>query len=237
MAGRNGYLVAAVTAAALAGFWAADRRLMSEKHTRAARNPVRIPTRIGPWRGTPITFTRDQLAPLAHADVLARHYHMQGDAPQRTVELVVVGTRDISAFHNPDSCYRAAGWAVVDKDREPIPLTPAVLPAARTAPQRIAAAGEELTAEKLVVERSGIRLLILYWYAMADGRGGWATDASPTRLGLILSRLRAGGDQPTAFFRVTTLAADGQDAALSRATKFVQALMENGQVGGRPAAN
>lgn len=210
MAGRGRYLVSTVALAALlVGLWGADRVVLrSKQRATAARLPA-VPLRVGPWRGREIPVSAEDAASLRRSQALMRRYLRRREPATRAVDLAVVSAADPSAFHNPESCYRAAGWSILRKQEESI---------------ETGTAGRPLAAESLLVERGGHRLYVLYWYAVVDPVRGGIEEGYRSRVGVLLHAVQPGRRQPAAFFRLTTLAHDGEAHALARTTRFLQAL-------------
>ncbi|NLC57533.1 MAG: EpsI family protein [Armatimonadetes bacterium] len=210
MAGRYRYVViTAALTALLLGLYATDRAVLRAKRNAAAAGLPAVPLRVGPWQGRDIPVSTEEAALLPRSRVLMRRYLPPGAPAGRAVDLAVVSATDLSAFHNPESCYRASGWAVVRKQQESLRLHPDRPP---------------LAAESLLVERGGYRLYVLYWYA--DLHGGMAAmeRAHRSRLGVLKSALHPGGGGPAAFFRLTTLAHEGEQRALARCSRFLRLL-------------
>ncbi|MBI3946948.1 MAG: EpsI family protein [Armatimonadetes bacterium] len=203
------YLVMAGMAAAIAAMWTADRAMVARKHATEGVPPPPAPMALGPWRGRDIPIDPREAQFLPRTEIMMRYYQRPSDPDGRAVQLTVVAARDVSAFHNPDSCFRGGGWSLVRKQRQSVPVR---------------AEGEPLLAERLLVERDDQPMVVLYWYATMDSLLGARGHAHPTRLGVAFDALLRRTDQPAVFFRVVTSAREGEEQAFQRSTEFVREL-------------
>lgn len=212
MAGRHRYLVALALAAALAGLWQADRHVLRAKQSTTPREMLWVPEQVGAWRGEEIAVRPEDAALLPRTEIAMRRYQIPGEPQALAVDLAAVSARDLSAFHNPDSCYRAAGWTIVDKQPLKIDTEDPDAP---------------ILMERLLVEKDGVRVHVGYWYMTAGGLAGGPERTHTSRLGVLLDALRWGGTRPATFFRVTTYATGGEIEAELRSAHFIRALLQS----------
>lgn len=212
MAGWYRYLVIGTLAAVMAGVWATDRRVLAVKRSNNKQQRIELPAQIGTWKGESMQLRPEDAARLPRTDISVARYVREGEPIANAVELLAVSAGDLSAFHNPDLCYRGKGYSLVRKERENLQFD-SQLP--------------RLSVERLLVQRDTARMQVLYWYAMENGALLQTQHAYPTRLGMVLNALRVGTAQRTVFYRMTTLAVDGEEQALQRNTDFLRALLQS----------
>lgn len=107
-----------------------------------------IPLEAAGWRGEDDPVTERTYELLGTRNVLLRQYGAAGKVP---VGLCLVFSReDRRVSHPPEVCYRGDGYQILDRRVVETGLRDA--------------RGASLSANRLLVERPGQRLVVLYWY-------------------------------------------------------------------------
>jgi EpsI family protein len=112
-----------------------------------------VPYRVGSWQGIDQPMEKHVLDVLGLDAYLNRKY---SDARGKTMWLYVGyygSQRQGKGIHSPKHCYPGAGWSLVKKGVETIPLN--------TDP------GRSIKVNRLVFQKDGVRQVVLYWFQSA----------------------------------------------------------------------
>lgn len=178
---------------------------------RALRNPGldQVPDRIGTW-----ALNEQQPLEPDVADYLRPDDYIQrgyiSTQPESSISLFVAYFKSLQnnfGPHSPQACLPGSGWLVhlwkvIDL---PVPNSPDVVPI-----------------NEYVLEKSGQRILVLYWYQ--NGRRVWAEEFQ-VKLHLLPDLLRYHRSDVSLVRIVTTLGSDTTlDTALGQAMSFAHSL-------------
>ena len=120
------------------------------------RRPLTLfPMSIGPWRGKPDTLEPSVLQALGLTDYVVGNYLDQSGSDPRAVNFYVAyyaSQRLGVQVHSPRLCIPGGGWDIVDQSTVSVP-----------APD-----GSTIPANRVVIEKGGVRQITYYWF---DERG------------------------------------------------------------------
>jgi exosortase D (VPLPA-CTERM-specific) len=115
------------------------------------RQPFALfPLNFKDWHGTPQTLDSDSLVALELTDYLLADFTRSSN-PGTPVNLYVayyVSQRAGVHLHSPELCIPGGGWTILRQSIETLPL----------------AGGESLSANRVVIEKRGVRQLVYYWF-------------------------------------------------------------------------
>jgi len=168
------------------------------------RDERAIPSHIASYTAREIPLSPRTLALLGTDRVVNREYR---DPEGASVHLCVVRARDRrTSFHPPEVCYRGWGYEIQDRDSVEIdgPRGP-------------------FTANRMVIEKPGRRLLCLFWYT-SGGRPHASFVAQQLR---VLFSPFFGGSGEGALVRLSTGIDGDLPAADARLRAFARALVRD----------
>jgi EpsI family protein len=113
-----------------------------------------VPHQIGAWHGVDQPLDQRVLDVLGLDAYLQRRY---SDDRGNLLWLYVgyyLQQRQGKGIHSPKHCYPGAGWSIVEKGVEVVPLGSPAVPAIR--------------ANRIIFQKEGTRQVVLYWFQSAD---------------------------------------------------------------------
>jgi EpsI family protein len=161
-----------------------------------------FPASVGAWTlESQPRMTSDVLGVLKADDYLLRNYRNAQGQPANFFVAYYRSQHAGEAMHSPKNCLPGSGWEPILDDTVPL-----------------AAAGEGVAINRYVVENSGDRQLVLYWYQAQDHI---IASEYMTKAFLIWDSVRT-GRRDGAIVRVVVPMAPGEsfDAATQRALSF-----------------
>lgn len=119
------------------------------------REPLRsFPVQLGPWTGTDIPISEDELRVLGPGDFLRRIYENQKNEGS-SIDLFIAyfpSQRTGDTIHSPKHCLPGSGWLPVQSSHLTVSL-----------PGQAA-----FPVNRYVIAKRGARQLVLYWYLAHD---------------------------------------------------------------------
>lgn len=162
-----------------------------------------VPLTLGEWSGVPAAEldadTRRVLGADAYIDRV--YTSAKGGAPLGLFVGFYGQQRQGDAIHSPLNCLPGTGWATLNRGRLNVPL----------------AAGS-IEVNRLVVEKSFERYLVLYWY---EGRGRAVASEYTNKLLLLVDAMRFNRTDG-AIVRVMTPVRTSSDAVAGDALAFIR---------------
>jgi len=151
--------------------------------SRAAIGPPPLPDAIGPWALVEEErLSAEHFAMLTPDSYVWRLYEAEGRAPIWAYVAVYAGRAGYDAgAHDPEVCYPAQGWEILDSRPVSVSL----------------ARGEVLRARHLAAHRGSARQSVLYWFQPA---ARWPVDAAVEQLARVLDAVA--GRPQYAFVRL-----------------------------------
>jgi EpsI family protein len=131
-----------------------------------------------------------------------RYYERDDDLP---ITLAIVYGTDLGDFHQPEMCLEGGGLHTIRRG---------------TARVRDAQ-GKPFQAVSLIMESDYDRQAFVFWFS---SEGTTATFLGSYKVKVFLNRLFARKVQPSALIRLSTLALDSDEEAVSRLVRFAEAL-------------
>ena len=162
---------------------------------------------LGPWKGESIPVDNLTKKILETDNIIIRNYTRPGE-PAPVTLAIIYSENDRKVAHPPPICYAGAGWTVEKQDTAPLHLD-GDDPADR---QNIA---------RCTVEKSGFRILALYWYMTGDVYTGNYLEA---QLRLLINKLLRKRTSIALIRLSTTIIDNDIDAAEERIRAFINAL-------------
>lgn len=108
-----------------------------------------FPLHLGQWQGRKIAISKAELKSLNPTAVLTRLYAAKGVATPVELYVAYYSRQESGAtMHSPLHCIPGAGWEVDDSSRQHIP----------------AGKGKSILANRLIFQRTGQRMVVIYWY-------------------------------------------------------------------------
>ena len=205
---RHAVLVrgAVVVAAILATQWFLFSARTQATAPASTRPLAALPRTIEGWRGQDQPpFDAETLRILAADDYLNRVYV---DTDRRAAGLYVAFYASQQAgesIHSPLHCLPGNGWLPVSTSRI-----------------NLSAGGQPVTINRMLVEKSGLRQVVLYWFA---GRGRTVASEYTNKLWLVWDGLRYGRSEG-ALVRITTPVGGDQTMADATAASFLETTFE-----------
>lgn len=147
-----------------------------------------LPFQTGEWNGEDIGALKGETRVLpADATIWRRTYRKPGSEFPVEVSLVITGRHPKLALHQPEICFRAQGWDVLEKD-----VVDLTVDGYGKNPLRI---------NRLLLQSKGMRAVAYYWFQSQD-------SASPNRVfslgSVVRRRLVSGRAERWALIRVMT---------------------------------
>ncbi len=90
------------------GLWT-DRWVPSEELAQAAVRLEHVPDRLGPWQGKEATLDPQLAAQAGAAGYRVWHFTRSG-SDERITLILLCGRRGLMAVHQPEDCYKGAGY-------------------------------------------------------------------------------------------------------------------------------
>jgi EpsI family protein len=140
----NGLLLVVLLAAAVVAVHAPGK---ATETSGAGANLRGFPMTLGEWTATEIELSAEAVASLGADDYLLREYRSGGEP--LTLYITYFGTGNGALTHNPEKCYTASGWTLLDKRVLELP-----------------GSGRQVLLSTAV--RGDRRQRILYWYQDRD---------------------------------------------------------------------
>jgi EpsI family protein len=162
----------------------------------------RFPATVGSWKlESQPQMSSDVLAVLKADDYLLRNYHNAQGQQANFFVAYYRSQRSGEAMHSPKNCLPGSGWEPILDDTVPL-----------------AAAGPGVAINRYVVENSGDRQLVLYWYQAQDHI---IASEYMTKAFLIWDSMRSGRRDGAIVRVVVPMAPGGSfDSATQRALSF-----------------
>lgn len=197
---------AAVVAAVLATQWFLFSVRTDATAPASARPLAKVPSTIGAWRGQDQPpFDAETLRILAADDYLNRVY-VDGDGHAAGLYVAFYASQQAGeSIHSPLHCLPGNGWQPVSTSRV-----------------TLSAGGQPVTINRMLVQKSAMRQVVLYWFA---GRGRTVASEYANKLWLVWDGLRYGRSEG-ALVRVTTPVGDDERRAEANATSFLEMTFE-----------
>lgn len=162
-----------------------------------------IPHRIGQWQGVDQALEDRILEVLGLDAYLQRQYlDHQGHALWLYIGYYL-HQRQGKGIHSPKHCYPGAGWSIVEKGVEEIPLKDRDRPLIR--------------AHRIVFQREGTRQVVLYWFQSTDRI---VHSEYAQRFYMVLDAMLRGRTDG-ALVKVSAPVQDDADSTLERLKVFV----------------
>jgi EpsI family protein len=140
------------------------------------RDPAPLAMAFGAWKGTGIPVPADVQKALPSARLLCRRYR----SPMGEADVTIISGSDATALHDPHDCLAGEGWQFLSD------VTRQVAPEG----------GPPFTVRDVVMDKSGVRARMWYWYQVDE-----AVFANTVSARLALFRKRLGGSgKPRAEF-------------------------------------
>lgn len=161
-----------------------------------------FPAAVGDWKqeGADQRFDAQTISVLRASDYLLRSYRRNG-GPRASLYIGYYQTqRDGATYHSPLNCLPGSGWNMLD---------PAMI--AIDTPD-----GKRFEANKYVIENSGHRELMIYWY---QGRGRAVASEYWGKIYTVVDSVRLRRSD-AAMVRVTVPITGSDEAALQSAKEF-----------------
>jgi EpsI family protein len=168
----------------------------------SARTLSAMPLTVHDWQGADQPpFDPETLRVLGADDYLNRVYVHPDGAGAGLYVAFYASQRAGESIHSPLHCLPGNGWRPVSTSR-----------------MTLAADGRSIVVNRLLVQKSTMRQLVLYWFA---GRGRTVSSEYENKLWLVWDGFRRGRSEG-ALVRITTPVAGDEHLAEAAAVRFVQ---------------
>src|SRR5687768_13882781 len=152
-----------------------------QTEVRADSQPVaRLALQLGKWQGEDVPVSVDVQKALPTARILSRSY----SCPTGPATVTIVSGSDATVLHDPHDCLSGEGWQFLKEGTRTVDT---------------GRPGDEIRVREVVMQKSGARAHMWYWYAV----GSDIYDSTlPARLGLFRTRLTEGRGRRAEFVRL-----------------------------------
>jgi len=188
------FRLAAVAIALLLPTLVLGRWLLVTRSSRPAVSPLSLPTEVGPWRARGESLLgAEVLAQIDPTAYLMRRYEAPGRTPIWLYVGVYAGRAGYAkGAHDPEVCYPAQGWEILQSELFDVPLVD----------------GETLVTRRLEAHLGLTKESVLYWFQPAKR---WPAQAAAEQLLRVLDAAR--GRPQYAFVRLSGPTDGGPTAA------------------------
>lgn len=164
-----------------------------------------VPLTINTWVGKDVPIDEQTYEILETRNVLLREYRNQSAVSENQVPVylsIVFSESNRRASHPPEICYEAGGFSIMGK-----------------AAESVQASGDSIKANKIVIQKGGVKQLVLYWYVAGTK---YTTNYYRQQLSIVSSQI-LGKDSQAALVRFSTPVIDDDETeALKRLKKFIK---------------